>query len=159
MIDIIDKLLTPFIASNISLLFALMSRNATISQRIREACRELISDTCPALRRDCLFRQIDDFAKRYTSNKWTIVSILVAVASFLLAIVLWKFLTPVMTATIFLRLIVILFIGLSMVTFFLAIILTLKDFIRATRTLNWEIDFALGRYEPKYPGVKQEEKS
>lgn len=139
---IIDQLLVPFIASNISLLFALMSRNATISQRIREACRELWSEACFLERGACLSWQIEKFKRRYASNKLAIVFVLVAVASFVVAVIF----ASVMKA----------FAWISVGAFFLTVLLTLWDFIRATETLNSEIDFAhewhnrrMNKAEPK----------
>jgi len=127
---LIDQLLTPLMASNISLLFALMSRNAMVSQRIREMCRELASDNCNRERGVCLVRQIDAFEKRYASNKWAIGAVLITVALFILALLFSSSGVMELLAV------------ASLVSFFAAIFLTLRDFVRATETLDMEIAYS-----------------
>lgn len=141
---LIDQLLVPLIASNISLLFALMSRNAMVSQRIREACRELASDSCLRERGLCLTKQIAAFDARYASNKWAIVSVLVSVSSFMLAVIF--------SASGILEL----FGAVSLVSFLMAVFLTLRDFVRATETLIMEIEYSRDRYERKLINTQSE---
>lgn len=128
--ELIEKLLIPFVASNISLLFALMSRNAMVSQRIRDACRELASKDCSANRGQCLLNQIIAFQSRYASTKIAINCVLFAVATFI-------------TATVFSNTGVLELLGsASLISSFAAVILTFRDYWRATETLDMEIDFA-----------------
>lgn len=153
-IQLINRSIVPLFASNISLLFALMSRNAMISQRIREMCKELASNECEEERSKSLSKQIVAFDERYASNKWAIVSVLTAVVLFMIGIFLssglFDFLRetdPVLIEEVF--------VPLSFLAFFLAISLTFWDFIRATETLEEEIRYSRKCHERRLRINKQ----
>ncbi|MEM8670384.1 MAG: DUF2721 domain-containing protein [Planctomycetota bacterium] len=133
--DLVDRLLFPLLASNISLLFALISRNGMVSQRIRELCKELADDSCSIERGNCLISQIAEFKNRYRLNKAAVSSALVAVPLLLIAAVSSS---SEGATDVFGILSIIAFIG--------AIGMTLYDFVRATETLEKEVAYSSEKY-------------
>src|SRR5438045_3002733 len=74
---------TPLIVGNASLIAFVSVRSASISDRIREADREVITlMTTPARRKNLVERQIRPLKRRYVSSNYALICLLLAFIAF-----------------------------------------------------------------------------
>jgi hypothetical protein len=136
-----QNVFTPLMLSTASLLVMLTTRNANLSDRVRDATR-LINDDHPdmkPLRRANLLDQIGSFHQRYILNELALAAMACALVLFL-SMNLFAGSRNLMVATVLFSC------GLIALAF--GFLLTGTDIMRGMKTLDLELQYARDEYEP-----------
>lgn len=132
---------SPLILSTASLLVMLAARNGNLSDRVRDATR-LINDDHPdmkPLRRANLLDQIGSFHQRYILNELALAA---------LACALLLFLSMNLFAGCHLFTVATILFSCGMIALAFGLLLTAADVRRGMKTLDLEVQYARGEYEP-----------
>jgi hypothetical protein len=127
-----SEMFSPLILGCASLIVALSSRNASISERVRSNCHALL-ETQTKLRRENLLAQNSIFWRRYCLNQQALIFVILSLTAFLAAsfcsVAIWEMGVRIS----------IIFGSLLLLSGFA---LTIRDILQSDKTLLLEIEFA-----------------
>lgn len=141
-----DLISTPLILGSASLIAFVSVRSASISDRVREANREVIAPgTTPARRHNLMQRQIPVLKRRYLASQYALLFLLLAFIAFVVMATLFGLMYPATSASE-----IALFAGIGFAL--IAFALTLYEVAISGSTLTADIEYAESVYRDPSAG-------